>query len=399
MMILTALLLGLAAQDGDLASRLKSAYTEAADGLVRLQMPSGAWPVVMPDRQVPSVAYTAITVTALARAPEPLRARYATSVAKGIEFILSKANLDGSFGEGDSGSYMKTYATAVALSALSTVDRTERVGDAIRGAQAYLKRNQLKEGPHRGGMGYGDEEPRRNPDTGAFEVRRSTRANLSATAAVAEAMKDSGLSLSDEFWPLINEFVRKCQNNSEVNTDPLFLAALKEKGMSVGNDGSLYYTPEADGSVQKAGTRKIADKETIVGYGSMTYDGIKTYLYAGLRRDSPEVKSAVDWIRRNYAIDAHPGFAFNQGQRHHLRGLYYYYLVMARALDAAGERPLVTSDGRERDWPAELGEQLLKTMRDGKGWQNDNPAWYEGDAVLVTGYVLNVLDTLLRYVR
>jgi hypothetical protein len=72
---------------------------------------------------------------------------------------------------------------------------------------------------------------------------------------------------------------------------------------------------------------------------------------------------------------------------------------MARALDAAGERPLVTPDGREHDWPTELGEQLFKTLRDGKVWQNDNPAWYEGDAVLVTGYVLNVLDTLLRYVR
>ena len=124
MSILTALLLGLAAQDGDLATRLKSAYTEAADGLVRLQMPSGAWPVVMPDRRVPSVAYTAIAVTALARAPEPLRPRYATNVAKGIEFILSKANLDGSFGEGESGTYMKTYATAVALSCNTVAKRS-----------------------------------------------------------------------------------------------------------------------------------------------------------------------------------------------------------------------------------------------------------------------------------
>lgn len=399
MTALTAILLGLAAQDGDLAGRLRAAYAEAADGMVRLQMDSGAWPLVMPDRRAPSVAYTAIAVTALSRAPETMRAAYKAPVAKGVDFILGKANLDGSFGEGDSGSYMKTYATAVALSALSCVQRTDRVSDAIRGAQAYLKKNQLKEGLHRGGMGYGDEEPRRNPDTGVFEVKRSTVANLSATAAVVEAMKDSGLSLSDEFWPLVTEFVRKCQNNSEVNTDPAFVSALREKGMAVGDDGSLYYTPVADGAVQKAGTRRIADRETIAGYGSMTYDGIKTYLFAGLRRDSPEVKSALDWIRRHYSIDAHPGFVFSRGQRHHLRGLYYYYLVMARALDAAGERPLITSDGRERDWPAELGEQLLKGMREGKVWQNDNPAWYEGDPVLVTGYVLNILDILLAYVR
>ncbi|MBI3856468.1 MAG: terpene cyclase/mutase family protein [Planctomycetes bacterium] len=399
MMNLTLAILSLLPQQGDLAERLKTAYVEAADGLVRLQMSSGAWPLIMPDRQVPSVAYTALTVRALSNASEALRPKYAANVDKGIAFILAKANPDGSFGEGDSGTYMKTYATAVALSALSCVPRSERIGDAIRGAQAYLKRNQLKEGPHKGGLGYGDEEPKRNPDTGEFEVKRSTIANLSATAAAAEAMKDSGLSLSDEFWPLVVEFVRKCQNNSETNTDPALLAAFKEKGKSVGNDGSAFYTPVPDGAVQKAGTRKVGDRETIVGYGSMTYDAIKTYVFAGLRRDSPEVKTAVEWVRRNYTLDTHPGFDFNPGTKAHLRGLYYYYLVMARALDACGERPLMMPDGRTRDWPVELGEQFLKTMGESKSWRNDNPAWYEGDPVLVTGYVLNVLDLLLRYVR
>jgi squalene-hopene/tetraprenyl-beta-curcumene cyclase len=392
-------ILALLPQQTDLADRLKAAYVEAADALVKLQMSSGAWPVIMPERQVASVAYTALTVRALSGASPALRSRYQTSIDKGLEFILTEANPDGSFGEGDSGTYMKTYATAVALSALSTAPRTEKISDAIRGSQAYLKRNQLQEGAHRGGLGYGDEEPQRNPETGAFEVKRSTIANLSATAAAAEAMKDSGLSLSDEFWPLVTEFVRKCQNNTEVNTDKEFLAALKDKGMSVGRDGSLYYTPVADGSVQKAGTRKIADRETIVGYGSMTYDGIKTYLYAGLRRDSPEVRTAVEWVRRNYSVDAHPGFPYDPDTRTHQRGLYYYYHVMARALDACGERPLTTPDGRPRDWPVELGEQLLKSMRVSKAWLNDNPAWYEGDAVLVTGYVLNVLDILLGDVR
>jgi squalene-hopene/tetraprenyl-beta-curcumene cyclase len=394
-----AAILAFSLQQSDLPERLKTAYVEAADALVKLQMSSGAWPVIMPERQVASVAYTALTVRALTNAPPALRTPYQSAIDKGLEFLLAKANPDGSFGEGDSGTYMKTYATAVALSALSTAPRTERVADAIRGAQAYLKRNQLQEGPHRGGLGYGDEEPKRNPETGAFEVKRSTIANLSATAEAAEAMKNSGLSLSDEFFPLVAEFVRKCQNNAEVNKDSEFLAALQAKGMSVGKDGSLYYTPVADGAAQKAGTRKVADRETIAGYGSMTYDGIKTYIYAGLRRDSPEVKTAFEWIRRNYSIDSHPGFLYDPDKLTHQRGLYYYYHTMARALDACGERPLVGPDGRTRDWPVELGEQLLKTMRVSKAWLNDNPAWYEGDPVLVTGYVLNVLDILFHYVR
>ena len=111
------------------------------------------------------------------------------------------------------------------------------------------------------------------------------------------------------------------------------------------------------------------------------------------------MKAAVDWVRKNYSVELHPGFAFDETQRHHLRGLYYYYLVMARALDAYGENPFVTYDGKKHDWPRELAEQLLKTVRESKMWKNDNAGWYEGDPVLVTSYVLNTCDLLLKYVK
>ena len=149
----------------------------------------------------------------------------------------------------------------------------------------------------------------------------------------------------------------------------------------------------------KAGTRKVADKEVIQGYGAMTYDGIKTYLYAGLKKDSPEVKSAIDWVRKNYSVEVHPGFAYDQAQRHHLRGLYHYYLVMARALDAYGESPFETFDGKKHDWPREIAAQLLTTVKESKMWMNDNAAWYEGDPVLVTSYVLTTCDVLMKHVK
>ena len=91
--------------------------------------------------------------------------------------------------------------------------------------------------------------------------------------------------------------------------------------------------------------------------------------------------------------------SWHRQRRHHLRGLYYYHLVMARALDAFSERPFVTADGREHDWPAELAEEFLKTVRESRLWKNDNPAWYEGDPVLVTSYVLNTCDILFKYLR
>lgn len=384
------------AQEGDLAKKLTETWVKAADWLVGLQDAAGAWQMGPPGKTEPSPSYTALIVSSLANAPKALRDKYKPAVEKGVAFLAAKANPDGSFGEGKTGSFMKTYTTALALMALATVDR-ERHADRIRGAQAYLKNNQLKEGAHRGGMGYGDEEPK--IIDGQLVIQKKVVANLSVTGFSAEALEASGLPKDAEFWKLVIEFVRKCQNNSETNTDPEYVASLKSKNLVVGEDGGLYYTPVADPALQKAGTRKIADKESIASYGAMTYEGIKTYIYAGLPKNSPEVKAAVDWVRKNYSVDAHPGFAFDDVKRNHLRGLYYYYLVMARALDAYGENPFVTFDGKKHDWPRELGGQLLKTVRDSKMWMNDNAGWYEGDPVLVTSYVLNTGNLLLKHLK
>lgn len=384
LMLVAAFLLPAQDSKSELKRKLETAYSNAADWLVSQQDKSGAWLQGPPDQKSPSVSYTAIIVTALARAPKDLRAKYQKSVDAGAAFIVSKKNEDGSFGEGPSGAFLKTYATAVALMALAAVDR-EKYADPIRGAQAYLKQNQLKEGIDRGGSGYGDDDG-----------RKKGIANLSTTGFAADAMETSGLPKDDEFWKLCVEFVRKCQNNSETNTDKDFVAKLKAQGLSVGDDGGLYYTPSEDRKLHKAGTVKVVDKEVIQSYGSMTYHGIKTYLFAGLKKDSPEVKAAIDWIRKNYSVEAHPGFPYDNAQRNHLRGLFYYYFVMARAMDAIGEKPFKTFDGKEHDWAAEMGEQLLKLMKDNKMWVNENPAWWENDPALVTSYVLNTLDLLLK---
>jgi squalene-hopene/tetraprenyl-beta-curcumene cyclase len=377
------------APQDDVAKKVAETFAAAADWMVTQQQESGAWSMAAGDKQVPSPAFTGIVVCAFGNAPASLKDKVKASADKGIGYLLSKVNADGSVGEGPTGGFQKTYATGIALMALSAVERTDKVANAIRGAQSYLKTHQLKEGKNLGGMGYGDESP----------GGKKGVANLSTTGFAAEGLKASGLPQDDEFWSLVVKFVRKCQNNSEVNTEPEFAAEMKAKGLSIGDDGSLYYAPIADPAAQKAGTRKVVDKEVIQGYGAMTYDGIKTYLYAGLKKDSPEVKSAIDWVRKNYSVEVHPGFAYDQAQRHHLRGLYHYYLVMARALDAYGENPFETFDGKKHDWAREIGSQLVKSVKENKLWKNDNPAWYEGDPVLVTGYVLVTCDVLLKNIK
>ena len=62
-------------------------------------------------------------------------------------------------------------------------------------------------------------------------------------------------------------------------------------------------------------------------YGSMTYAGFKSLIYAGLTEQDPRVQAAYNWLRTHYTFDRNPGV----GQQ----GLFYYYLAMARALRAA----------------------------------------------------------------
>jgi len=389
-----------AAPQDDLAKRLAETYSAAADWLVGQQDAGGAWKMGPPGQQMASPSYTGLILTALANAPAPIRAKHKAALDKATAFLLSKANQDGSFGEGPAGGFLKTYTTAIALMALSSVEPGDKVRDALRGAQAYLKNNQLREGLGAGGLGYGDEEPKVNQ--GQLTIKKSVIPNLSVTGFAAEGMimaERAGLPREKEFWELVVKYVRRCQNSTEVNTDPEFQAELKKHGLSVGDDGGLYYAASGDPKIHKAATKKIADREVIQSYGSMTYDGIKTYLYAGLPKDSPEVKAAVDWVRKNYSVDLHPGFPHDKATRAHEQGLYYYYLLMARALDAYGENPFETFDGKKHDWPQELAGKFLASVRESKMWKNDNPRWYEGDPVLVTSYVLITCDILMKHVK
>ena len=60
----------------------------------------------------------------------------------------------------------------------------------------------------------------------------------------------------------------------------------------------------------------------------MTYSGLKSMIYAGLKPDDPRVKAAIEWIRKNYDVKTNPGL----GEA----GLYYYCNVFAKSLDALG---------------------------------------------------------------
>ena len=91
----------------------------------------------------------------------------------------------------------------------------------------------------------------------------------------------------------------------------------------------------------------------------------------------------MDWIGRHYDLTSNPGM----GQQ----GLYYYYHVFAKTLDASGKDFVLDSDEKPHNWRADLTRQLSTLQRQDGSWTNPADRWYEGDPNLVTGYALLAL--------
>jgi squalene-hopene/tetraprenyl-beta-curcumene cyclase len=113
----------------------------------------------------------------------------------------------------------------------------------------------------------------------------------------------------------------------------------------------------------------------------MTYSGLKSFLYAGVGKDDPRVKGAIDWIRRHYTLEENPGLK--------RAGLYYYYHTFAKALRALGEDQFEDSTGKKHDWRAELFAALKKRQRPDGGFINSgDKAFGEADPNLATAFAL-----------
>jgi squalene-hopene/tetraprenyl-beta-curcumene cyclase len=179
-------------------------------------------------------------------------------------------------------------------------------------------------------------------------------------------------------WEKAVKFVQRCQNLPASNDQPW------AKNATDRDKGGFVYMPGfsfAEDEPQKN------ESDPIRSYASMSYAGLKSYIYADLKKDDPRVVAAVKWLQRNYTLEENPGV----GQQ----GLYYYFHTVAKALTAYGEDIFVDAAGKRHDWRAELMTKLLSLQRLPDGcWFNDNNRWMEGDPILVTSYSLLALETL-----
>ena len=176
----------------------------------------------------------------------------------------------------------------------------------------------------------------------------------------------------------------RCQHRRESNDAAWVSDEADEHG------GFVYHPQKSHaGAAQSAD----GDADYLRSYGSMTYAGLLSFLYARVDRDDPRVRAAVDWVTRRWTVDENPGM----GQQ----GLYYHYHTMAKALNAYGQETLELPGGEKVGWRRALVEKLVSLQRidpdTGLGyWQNDNNRWWEGDPNLATSYALTALEIALR---
>ena len=94
----------------------------------------------------------------------------------------------------------------------------------------------------------------------------------------------------------------------------------------------------------------------------MTYSGLKSMIYCGVKADDPRVKAATKWIQENYDLKTNPGIGPD--------GLYYYYHVFAKALAAVGSDTLEDAKGVKHDWRKELVAELASRQQANGSWTN-----------------------------
>ena len=279
---------------------------------------------------------------------------------------------------------LANYNTAIAISAIAAANEPayqQRMDKAV----AFLKRLQWTEetkGPR--GETVADKS---NNWYGGWGYGRHGRPDLSNAQVAIEALHDAGLKPGDKAYDAALVFLTRTQNNSETNDQPW-----------TGDDGGFVYTPANKGESMAGETTTGADgRRGLRSYGSMTYAGLKSMIYAGLSKDDPRVKAAVDWITKHWTLDENPAMR-QAGDEFARQGLYYYFYTFAHALDAYDEPVITDANGTAHDWRVELIDKLAALQKPDGSWVGEK-RWMEDNPVLTTAYVVLALQEAQRDLR
>jgi len=355
--------------DISLRNEVAHSIQKGLQWLQKSQDPAGHWS--QPDYP----ALTALALTAFMGEPsETYKTGKHEFITKGFKYLMDKVKPDGGIYHQE----LPNYNTAVAMMAFRMAYNPD-YDQILRNARNYLVGLQGDLGesgklddPFDGGIGYG-KHPRSDLSNTVFALEA-----LYYTKHLLTDQEQQTLGMKDLNWEAAVSFIQHCQNLPSHNKLPWVSSDPQ-------NRGGFVYSPEES----KSGEDQLPDGKTALrSYGSMSYAGLLSYVYADLPKDDPRISAVVDWLQRNYSIEENPGLG--------PQGLYYYYHTMAKALSLFGVQTFKLADGTEINWRKDLALKLLNLQNSEGFWVNDNGRWWEKDPTLVTAYTVMALEIVYR---
>lgn len=354
-----------------LKHELDRTYTLGYAYLQKAQNPDGSWS----NPGFP--ALTGLVAYAFLTSPQQVSSREKPEfITRALDFIVSNAHEDGAiYKEG-----LPNYNTALCMMALLAANDS-RYHPHLLKARRYLASLQMDQGekgvadqPYDGGVGYGTKDHSDMSNTYiALEALKASEF-LESDDQLTAYLDLKGLQKTTLNWDAALKFIQRCQNLPGYNDQAWSSGDEKNRG------GFIYFPGES-----KAGEETLENgKKALRSYGSMTYAGLLSFIFADLKKDDPRVQAAYSWLKRNYTLAENPGV----GQQ----GLYYYYHTMAKALTVYGEDYLAAENGTRVDWRKELAVTLVQAQREDGSWINESARWWENDPVLVSAYALISLN-------
>ena len=374
-------------------ARARAGIERGLNWLIARQQTNGVWS----SKEFP--ALTALPAWALSAAG---REQDRQAIQKAADFIKSCAQPDGgiyAIVPGRRGGSLGTYNTAISMTALHYCDNAGSVR-IIQKAREYVAATQLLgDDEYRGGFGY-----EKNTERPYADLNNSSWA-ISAMRLTqdVEERRPAGEKRVDIDWDAALGFVDRMQlkpGQKDVTPDDvggfLYKPETKKEGLPGAGKppAGLGGKPPAGGMGGKPVVPTAAGGRPMLrSYGSITYSGILSMIYAQVGRDDPRVVSAIDYARRHWTLDENPGM----GQQ----GVYYYFTIMARALSLLdiNELPSAKEGGAPIPWRDELVEKVLSLQNQDGSWANGNNRFWEANPVLSTSYGVLTLEYALRMYR
>ena len=355
--------------DISLKLELENAIGRGLNWLASKQQAGGYW------SQAEYPAVTALALTSFQGDPSGFyKTKYEQNIKKGYDYLVKCAKPDG-------GIYVKNlsnYNTSISMMALLVANDAayepllKKGRRFLIGLQDDFGAKGMGDDPLDGGIGYGGSYKHSDLANTSFalEALYYTR-YLKSDVANDPAAKDLN-------WKAAIQFISRTQNLPGYNDQKWASGDPDNKG------GFIYFPGDSKAKEQKLPDGKVALRS----YGSMSYAGLLSLIYAQVDKNDPRVKAVIDWLSRNYTLDENPGMG--------KEGLFYYYHTMAKSLSAAGVDTLTLKDGSRINWRKDLALRLLDLQRENGSWANTSGRWWEKDPDLVTSYATITLEIVYR---